>query len=139
MLFDRRSFSQMRRAGFGIGLSKEKLKQAMIEILLQLPVGTTNLKETVIYNLGMYGQATPVRELNAVWNQVKKSVAKSHPEKFILDNRNSLQWNDGSVTILDKDISAANFKKLNELAASEGCNVNAMVSKLIKSYAKNKA
>jgi len=63
-MFDRKTYSQMRRAGFGLGVSKEKLKQAMVEILLQLPEGTSNLKETVIYHLGQYGQMTPVRDLN---------------------------------------------------------------------------
>jgi hypothetical protein len=128
----------MRKAGFGVGISKEKLKQAMIEILLQLPEGTSNLKETVIYHLGQYGQMTPVRELNDVWNQAKRKVAKSNPEKFILDGRNVLHWDDGSVKVLDKKISSANFKKLNALSDSEGCSVNVMVSKLIKAYEKKR-
>ena len=135
-MFDRKTYSQMRRAGLGVGVSKEKVKQAMVEILLQLPEGTTNLKETVIHHLGQYGQMTSVRDLNTIWNQAKKKVAKSNPEKFILDGRNVLRWNDGSVKVLDKKISSANFKKLNELAESEGCSVNAVVSKLIKTYKK---
>ena len=139
-MFDRKTYSQMRRAGFGlgIGVSKEKLKQAMIEILLQLPEGTSNLKETVIYHLGQYGQMTPIRELNDVWSQAKRKVAKSNPEKFFLDGRNALHWNDGSISVLDKKISPANYKQLNELADSEGCSVNAIVSKLIKTYKKTK-
>ena len=135
-MFDRKTYSQMRRAGLGVGVSKEKVKQAMVEILLQLPEGTTNLKETVIHHLGQYGQMTSVRDLNTIWNQAKKKAAKSNPEKFILDGRNVLRWNDGSVKVLDKKISSANFKKLNELAESEGCSVNAVVSKLIKTYKK---
>lgn len=138
-MFDRKSYSQMRRAGFGIGVSKEKVKQAMVEILLQLPEGTSNIKETVIYHLGQYGQMIPVRDLNTIWNQVKKKVAKSNPEKFLLDGRNALHWNDGSVKVLDKKISPANFKKLNELAESEDCSVNVVISKLIKTYKKTKA
>ena len=140
-MFDRKTYSQMRRAGFGLGLgiSKAKLKQAMVEILLQLPEGTSNLKETVIYHLGQYGQMTPIRELNDVWSQAKRKIAKSNPEKFLLDGRNALHWNDGSVKVLDKKISPVNFKKLNELAGSEGCSVNAIVSKLIKTYRKTKA
>jgi len=47
----------------------------MVEILLQLPEGTSNLKETVAYHLGQYGQMTPIRELNDVWNQAKRKVA----------------------------------------------------------------
>jgi hypothetical protein len=130
----------MRRAGFGlgIGISKEKLKQAMVEILLQLPEGTSNLKETVIYHLGQYGQMTPIRELNEVWSQAKRKVAKLNPEKFLLDGRNALHWNDGSIKVLDKKISPANFKKLNALADFEGCSVNVMISKLIKAYEKKK-
>jgi hypothetical protein len=77
---------------------------------------------------------TLIRELNDVWNQAKRKVAKSNPEKFLLDGRNALHWNDGSIKILDKKISPANFKKLNELAEVEGCGVNAIVSKLIKTY-----
>jgi hypothetical protein len=138
-MFNRKTYSQMRKAGFGVGISKEKLKQAMIEILLQLPEGTSNLKETVIYHLGQYGQMTPVRELNDVWNQAKRKVAKSNPEKFILDGRKVLHWDDGSVKVLDKKISSANFKKLNTLSDSEGCSVNVMVSRLIKAYEKKKA
>ena len=117
-MFDRKTYSQMRRAGFGrgIGISKEKLKQAMVEILLQLPEGTSNLKETVVYHLGQYAQMTPIRELNDVWNQAKRKVAKSNPEKFLLDGRNALHWNDGSIKVLDKKISPANFKKLNEFS-----------------------
>lgn len=135
-MFDRKTYSQMRRAGFGQGISKEKLKQAMVEILLQLPKGTPNLKEIVIYHLGQYGQMAPVRDLNDVWMQAKRKVAKLDPENFVLDGRNALHWNDDSVKVLDKNISPANFKKLNELAESDGCSVNAILSKLIKSYKK---
>jgi hypothetical protein len=137
-MFDRKTYAQMRRAGFGVGVSKAKVIQAMIEILLQIPEGTSNLKDIVIYNLGQIGQMTPVRDLNDAWNQAKKKVAKTHPDKFILDGRKTLQWNDGSIKILDKKISPSNFKKLNELAEAEGCNVNAIVSKLIKNYEKKK-
>lgn len=138
-MFDRKTYSQMRRAGFGQGISKEKLKQAMVEILLQLPKGTPNLKEIVIYHLGQYGQMAPVRDLNDVWMQAKRKVAKLDPENFVLDGRNALHWNDDSVKVLDKNISPANFKKLNELAESDGCSVNAILSKLIKSYKKKSA
>ncbi len=45
-------FAQMRRAGMGIGISKAKLSEAMLEILLQLPEGTTNLKEVIVAPAG---------------------------------------------------------------------------------------
>ncbi len=54
----------------------------------------------------------------------------------MLDGRKVLHWNDGSVKIIDKKISAANFKKLNELAERENCTVNQILSKLTKYYQK---
>ncbi len=62
---------------------------------------------------------------------------KLHPDRFILDGRGALNWNDGSVKIMDKKISGANYKKLNDLAETENCNINSMISKLISSYKKN--
>jgi len=132
-------FGDMRRAGFGAQVSKAKLVKAMLEILPQLPVGTQRLKDTVVSHLGMLGQMVPTRDLTAAWNEAKKKAAKQYPDKFILDERSVLHWNDGSVAILDKKISAANFKKLNELAQGDGCTVNQLMSKLIRSYQKGKA
>ena len=119
-------------------LSKNRITKMMLERLLELPDGAKNLKENVTLRLGMVGQFSSSREINAAWNDTKKKAAKLHPDKFILDGRGVLHWNDGSVKILDKKISSANFKKLNELAETESCNVNSMVSRLISSYKKNK-
>lgn len=138
-MFSRKTFSDMRRAGMGVGVSKAKLAQAMLDILLQLPIGTTNLKEKIIGNLGLLGQMSPTRDINAAWNDAKKRAAREYPEKFVLDDRKVLHWNDGSVQIIDKKISPTNFKKLNELAEEENCTVNQIISKLIRDYQKGKA
>lgn len=45
-MFGRRVFSDMRRAGMGVGVSKAKLSKAMLGVLLQIPTGSANLKET---------------------------------------------------------------------------------------------
>ena len=119
-------------------LSKSKITKMMLERLLELPDGAKSLKENVTLRLGMVGQFSSSREINAAWNETKKKAAKLHPDKFILDERGILHWNDGSVKNLDKKISSANYKKLNELAETEGCNVNSMVSRLISSYEKSK-
>ncbi len=137
-MFDRKTYGQMRRAGMKVGLSKAKLSKAMLEILLKLPVGTPNLKEAIVYNMGWLGQMSATRDINEAWNQAKRAAAKLYPQKFILDGRKVLHWNDGSVELLDKKISIANFKKLNELAEIEDCSVNKLISKLIKSYEKRK-
>jgi hypothetical protein len=119
-------------------LAKGRLTNMMLERLLELTAGTKQLKENDILRLGMVGQLSTSREIGAAWNDTKKKAAKLHPDEFILDGRGVLHWNDGSVKILDQKISSANFKKLNELADTESCNVNSMVSKLINSYKKSK-
>ncbi len=119
-------------------LSKNRLANMMLEKLLELSKGTTHLKENITFRLGIIGQMSTSREIAAAWNETKKKAAKSHPDKFILDGRGVLHWNDGSVKILDKKISSANYKKLNEIADAENCDVNSMISKLITFYKKNK-
>jgi hypothetical protein len=138
-MFNKKMFGDMRRAGMTVGLSKGKISKAMLEILVQLPTGTTHLKETVVANLGLLGNMSATRDINAAWNAAKKKAAKEYPEKFILDGRKVLHWNDGSVKILDKKISSVNFKKLNDLTEIENCSVNQLISKLIKNYQKGKA
>lgn len=134
-MFDRRFLAGARAAGLGIGLSKAKLTEAMLDILVQLPVGTTGLKEVIVEHLGPMGALSATRDINDAWTQVKKKAAKLYPDRFILrDNR--LLWNDGSAgePTADTQISRANFVKLNDLAAAEGCSVNALVGRLIKIY-----
>jgi len=138
-MFSKKMFGNMRRTGMTVGLSKGKMSKAMLEILVQLPTGTTHLKESVVANLGLLGQMSATRDINAAWNETKKKAAKEYPEKFILDGRKILHWNDGSVKILDKKISSVNFKKLNDLAKIESCSVNQLISKLLKNYQKGKA
>jgi hypothetical protein len=130
----RNIFAEMRRVGMGVGVSKAKLSEAMLAVLLQIPAGSKNLKETIIRNLGVLGQMAPTRDLDQAWNQIKKKAAKLYPDKFILGPRNVLTWNDGTAKTIDKGISTTNFKKLNELADAAGCNVNAIVTRLIRAY-----
>ena len=89
--------------------------------------------------MGLLGQMSATRDINEAWNQTKKKAAREYPEKFLLDGRKVFHWNDGPVKILDKKISPANFKKLNELAEKENCAVNQIVSKLIRYYQKGQA
>jgi hypothetical protein len=120
----------------GMAVSKAKLSEAMFEILLQLPVGTKNLKEIIVSHMGLMGYMAASRDINDAWNKAKRKAARYYPGKFILDDRNALHWHDGTLKKLDKKISTANFTKLNKLAKSENCSVNEMVSILIKSYGK---
>lgn len=115
-------------------LSKSRMSKMMLNILLQLPPGTKSLKENIIVRLGLIGQMSATRDVNAAWDETKRSAARQYPDKFILDKRNVLQWNDGSVRVLDEKISSNNFKKLNQLADIENCSVDDLVTKLIAHY-----
>lgn len=119
-------------------LSKGRLSKMMLEILSEFPSGTKNLKENVTLRLGLVGQMSTTRDINVAWNETKKKAANLYPEKFILDERGVLHWNDGNVKILDKNISSTNYKKLNDLADNKNCSVDALVSRLISYYKKNK-
>ena len=96
------------------------------------------MKEVVVRHIGLLGQMAPSRDIDDAWDQTKKKAVNLHPERFTLDARKSLKWNDGTTKVLDKDISPANFKKLNELARTEGCTVNSIVAKAIKAYKQNR-
>ena len=115
-------------------LSKNRLSKMMLDILLQFPSGTKNLKENITLRLGLVGQMSATQDINAAWDETKTKASKLYPDRFILDKRNVLQWNDGSVRVLNEKISNTNFKKLNELAESENCSVDALVTKLISHY-----
>ena len=106
----------------------------MLDILLQFPSGTKNLKVNITLRLGLLGQMSATRDINAAWDETKSRAAKLYPDRFVLDKRKVLQWNDGSVSVLDEKISSTNFKRLNELAETENCSVDALVTKLISHY-----
>ena len=64
-------FAQVRRAGFGIGISAAKLTKALVEVLSQLPPQATLSKEVVAQHLGLLGQMSKTRDINAAWNSAK--------------------------------------------------------------------
>ncbi len=119
-------------------LSKNRLSKMMLDILLKIPPGSSKIKEHVVDRLELIGKMSATRDINDAWNQTKKNAAKLYADKFILDERNILHWNNGSISTLDKNISTENFKKLNELADMENCSVDKMISNLIRMYNKEK-
>jgi hypothetical protein len=115
-------------------LSKAKLSKMMLDILLKFDFGTKNLKDNITFHLGIIGRMSTTRDINAAWDETKNKAAKLYPDRFILDKRNVLQWNDGSVKVLDERISSNTFKRLNELAEAENCSVDVLVMRLISHY-----
>ena len=87
-MLSKKMFSDMKRAGMGVGVSKAKLTDAMLEDLDQLPEGTSKLKETIVGHLGLFGQMSRTRDINAAWTDAKERAAREYPEKFVLDDVN---------------------------------------------------
>ena len=76
-------FAEVRRAGFDIGVSTGKLAKAMVEVLLQLPPEATPSKEVVVQHLGLLGQMSKTRDINAAWSAAKRQVAREQPGRRV--------------------------------------------------------
>jgi hypothetical protein len=72
-------FARVRRAGFDIGLSVGKLTKAMVEVLSRLPPEVPPSKEVVVQHLGLLGQMSKTRDINAAWKSAKRQVVREHP------------------------------------------------------------
>ena len=57
-------------------LSKGKLSKMMLNVLLELSFGTKDLKGNVTLRLGIVGQLSTARDINAAWNETKTGKTK---------------------------------------------------------------
>jgi len=128
-------FAQVRRAGFGIGISAAKLTKAMVEVLSQLPHQATLSKEVVVQHLGLLGQMSKTRDINAAWNSAKRHIAREQPERFCLDGK-VLRWTSAIEDRPREKLSTAGHRKLAALAAKEGMTPDEFLSGLISSWRK---
>ena len=112
-------FAQMRRGGFDIGVSAGKLTQAMVEVLSQLPPEVTPSKEVVVQHLGLLGQMSKTRDINASWNSAKRQVVRDQPDRFCLDGK-VLRWASAMKDRPRAKLSSAGHRKLATLAAKKG-------------------
>jgi hypothetical protein len=126
-------FAQVRRAGFGIGISAAKLTKALVEVLSQLPPQATLSKEVVAQHLCLLGQMSKTRDINAAWNSAKRQVAREHPERFCLDGK-VLRWASDTEDRPREKLSTAGHRKLAALAAKEGMTPDELLSRLICSW-----
>lgn len=133
VVFKKRNFGD--RKSSGTSEEQKVLAEKMLEILLQLPEGKWNIRESVVEKLEEVLDLPARRELDAAWETVKKKASKAHSRKFVLDRRKELVWIDdpgaAPQRALDKKISPRNIVRLNELANAERCTVDQMVEKLI--------
>jgi hypothetical protein len=126
-------FAQVRRAGFDIGLSAGKLAQAMVEVLLRLPPGAAPSKELVVQHLGLLGQMSKTRDVNAAWNSAKRQVVREHPDRFCLDGK-VLRPASAKEDRPREKLSAAGHRKLATLAAKEGLSPDELLGRLISRW-----
>ena len=128
-------FAQARRAGFDIGVSAGKLTKAMVEVLSQLPPEATLSKEVVVQHLGLLGQMSKTRDINAAWNSAKRQVVREQSDKFSLDGK-VLRWASATEDRPREKLSAAGHRKLAALAAKEGLTPDELLGRLISSWRK---
>ena len=126
-------FAQVRRAGFDIGLSAGKLTKAMVDVLSQLPPEATPAKDVVVQHLGLLGQMTRTRDINAAWNSAKRQVVREHPDRFCLDG-NVLRWASAREDRPREKLSTAGHRKLAALAAKQGMTPDELLGRLIVSW-----
>lgn len=128
-------FAQVRRAGFDIGLSAGKLTKAMVEVVSQLPPAATPSKDVVVQHLGLLGQMTRTRDINAAWNRAKRQIVREHPDRFCLDGK-VLRWASDREEQLREKLSTAGQRKLAAVAAREGITPDELLSRLISAWRK---
>ena len=131
-------FAQVRRAGFDIGLSTGKLTKAMVDVLLQLPPEAAPSKEHVVRHLGLLGQMSKTRDINAAWNSAKHQVVREHPDRFCLDGK-VLRPASAMEDRPREKLSTAGQRKLATLAAKEGMTPDELLGRLISSWSSSKA
>ena len=130
-------FAQVRRAGFGIGMSTGKLSKVMVDVLLQLPREAPPSKELVVQSLGLLGQMSKSRDISAAWNSAKRQIVREHPERFFLDGK-VLRRANGAADRPREKLSAAGHRKLSTLAAKEGMTPDELLGRLISSWRRSK-
>lgn len=126
-------FAQVRRAGFDIGLSVAKLTKAMVEVLSQLPPEATPSKDVVVQHLGLIGQMSKTRDVNAAWNSAQRRVVLEHPGRFYLDGK-VLRSTSALKDRPQEKLSSAGYRKLAVLAAKEDMTPDALLGCLISSW-----
>lgn len=126
-------FAEVRRAGFAIGLSAGKLSKAMVEVLSQLPREATPSKEVVVQHLGLLGQMTRTRDLDAAWTSAKRQVAREQPERFCLDGK-VLRWASAMEARPREKLSIAGHRKLVGLAVREEMTPDELLGRLISAW-----
>jgi hypothetical protein len=109
----------------------------MVEVLSQLPPQATPSKEVVVRHLGLLGQISKTRHVNAAWNSAKRQAVREHPDRFCLDGK-VLRRATATEDRPREKLSTAGYRKLATLAAKEGMTPDELLSRLISSWRTSK-
>jgi len=133
----REYFAQVRRAGFAIGVPTAKLTKAMVEVLVQLPPEAVLSKEIVVQHIGLLGQMSRTRDVNAAWNGAKRAIVREHPDRFWLDGK-VLRRASGREGRPREKLSAAAHRRFEALATKEGMTPDELVGQMIAAWRRAK-
>jgi hypothetical protein len=126
-------FGQVRRAGFEIGISTGKLTEAIVDVLLHMPPEVAPSKEVVVRHLGLLGQMSKTRDINAAWNAAKRQVVREYPDRFCLDGK-ALRRASAMPDRPREKLSTAGHRRLAALAAKEGTTPDELLGRLISCW-----
>jgi hypothetical protein len=96
----------------------------MVEVLEQLPPATAPSKHVVVRRLGLLGQMSKTRDLNAAWKSARRQIVRERPDLFCLDGRVLRRASDLEGRPREK-LSAAAHRRLVALATTEGMTPDA--------------
>jgi hypothetical protein len=98
-----------------------------------LPPEATLSKEVVVQHLGLLGQMSKTRDINAAWNGAKRQVVREHPERFCLDGK-VLRWASAMEVRPREKLSTVGHRRLATLAAKEGMTLDELLGHLIAAW-----
>jgi hypothetical protein len=97
---------------------------------LQLPREVAPSEELVVRHLGLLGQMSKARDLDAAWNGAKRQIARDHPDRFCLNGK-VLRRASGEEVRRREKLSTPGHRKLAALAAREGMTPDEPFGRLI--------
>ena len=107
------------------------------QALHQLVARVELVGEVVMQHLGLLGQMSKTRDINAAWKSAKRQVVREHPDRFFLAGkvlRRASAAGDGPP----EKLSAAGHRRLASLAAKEGITPDELLGRLISCWRKTK-
>jgi hypothetical protein len=87
----------------------------------------------VVQHLGLIGQMSKTRDVNAAWNSAKRQVVREYPGRFCLDGK-VLRSASAMKDRPQEKLSSAGHRKLAVLAAKEDMTPDALLGCLISSW-----